>query len=427
MARRLRVMGFTRRPALSKSLQQQLAGMDWVEWLGVQQQLGALGSSIREETVDVVLLDWQQSEEEVLGWLKQYALDPDCNFVAILLHQNESAEQLMKAVRFGAREVIDYPACAELLELALLRLNNLLDRVVQQSPVAAASNAASLPPEAFRQPCKLISVFAAKGGSGASSVAVNLAHELKVLTRQSVLLLDMDQVFNNTALMLNMKPSHALGDLVSRAVNELTDETLEKIILNHESGLNLLAASKSILDDNDLLPPEHLQRVLQFARNKYAYIVVDLPSHALDPYHQFFVEQSDDLLVVSGLDVPGLVRTRQYLDLATQFMSDGKMKLVLNRWDLQAAYGMTNKSLEEEFRYPVFARLNNDWAINVEANSLGKPFSQVKSGSELVKSFKEMARKLAGLEIDEEEEARQAKKTRNLGGFLSAFFTKKEA
>ena len=235
MSRQLRVMAFTQRPSLSKALQQQLTDLDWVNWLGVQANLATLTPAIEKKKVDVVLLDWQQAEEPVLDWLKEHALKPDCNFVAILLHQNEPAERLMQAVRFGAREVIDYPACAELLELALLRLNSLLERIVQQIPVTSAVDAASLPPEAFRQPCRLITTFAAKGGAGASSVAVNLAHELRLLTKQAILLLDMDQVFNNTALMLNLKPSHALGDLVSRPIEDLTDETLQKILLNHES------------------------------------------------------------------------------------------------------------------------------------------------------------------------------------------------
>ena len=169
------------------------------------------------------------------------------------------------------------------------------------------------------EPCKVISVFGAKGGAGASSVAVDLAYELRDLSQKPVLLLDMDQVFNNTAVMLNLKPSHALGDLTRNAVSDIDASILRKILVEHESGLKLLVGSKSVLDDNEMISPELLEKTLAFIREEFAYAVVDLPTHVLDPYHQFFVERSDDVMVVSGLDVPGLFRTRQYLDLASQF------------------------------------------------------------------------------------------------------------
>jgi Flp pilus assembly CpaE family ATPase len=182
------------------------------------------------------------------------------------------------------------------------------------------------------------------------------------------------------------------------------------------------------MDENEPLAQPLLDRVMHLTHSMFAYVVVDLPSHTLDPYHQYFVDHADDVLVVSGLDVPGLVRTRQYLDLASQFVEEGKLKLVLNRWNLQAAYGMTNKSLENEFRYPIYARLSNDWETNVEANSLGKVISRVNAETPLAKDIDLLTRKLAGLEVPPPAENALLEQSvhhiRKLGGIFNNVFNK---
>ena len=60
---------------------------------------------------------------------------------------------------------------------------------------------------------------------------------------------------------------------------------------------------------------------------------------------------------------------------------------------------MTNKSLEEEFRYPIYGRLVNDWELNVEANSLGKVYSKVNPNSELAQIFNSWPNGWPGLKL----------------------------
>lgn len=139
---------------------------------------------------------------------------------------------------------------------------------------------------------------------------------------------------------------------------------------------------------------------LDYLVTKYPYVVVDLPTHVLDPYHQYMVERADDILLVSCPDIPSLYRTRQYLDLAQKYLDMKKVKMVLNRYNMKAAYRMSNQDVEQEFRYDIYARIPNDWELNVEANSFGAALSKINPKSDVVKAIQKLAVQLLGDEAD---------------------------
>lgn len=426
--RPLRVLAVAQLPQVAQALTQTLQAMACVGQLTLVSELSEAHQWVTQtpadQAADAILVDLTGREYDGQLFIQAMSMDYNQPYVLFALHQQLDSAMILESVRHGAREFLQFPQDNAGLEKAMHKLHHFINRLSQNAQSQAAASLEkplthALPEE---KPAQVMAVFAAKGGAGSSTVAVNLAHELLAETGDSVLLLDMDQVFNNTAVMLNLRPHHALGDLTQMNPEELTLEMLDNLLVAHESGLNLLVASKSILDDNDLISPELLLKTLSLLKERFVYIVLDLPTHVLDPYHQLLVEQADDVLVVSGLDVPGLYRTRQYLDLANRFLKPGTLKLVLNRWNLRAAYGMTNKNLEEEFRFPVYARLVNDWELNVEANSLGKVFSKLSPQAELSQNLTHLARRLAGLETEPQPEAEPNPSSRRLGGFLAKLF-----
>ena len=108
------------------------------------------------------------------------------------------------------------------------------------------------------------------------------------------------------------------------------------------------------------------------------------------------VEKSDLILLLSTPDIPSLYRTRQYLDLAEKYLDMDKVKLVINRYNLKAAYGISNEELEQQFRYEIFSRLSNDWELNVEANSIGALFEKVNPKAQLLKDIKKLSDMISG-------------------------------
>ena len=85
-------------------------------------------------------------------------------------------------------------------------------------------------------------------------------------------------------------------------------------------------------------------------------------------------------------DLYAITDNEAYLDLAQNYLDMSKVKLVINRSTMKAAEGMKNDEVEEQFRYEIYARLVDDWDLNVKANSFGQLLSRNNPQAELVKA-----------------------------------------
>lgn len=383
----LRVIAVAASAETQAMLQQQLARFPFITCDEVVLELADAQQLWVKQKPDLLIIDLTGRELDACLFIEVINYNVESKTIVFGLHRELDPNIIVKAVSSGVKEFIQYPQDPAALEAALEKHWGFIQKVAQTQKSASESNLG-----------RIVPVFGSKGGVGASTVAVNLAHQLRQVTRQPVVLLDMDQVFGNTAVMLNFKAHYALSDLISEKPQEIDDGLLDKIIVHHETGMDLVVACKSVLDENPLVPPDLLDRVMQYLQTKYAYILVDLPTHVVDPYHQYFVERASQVLLVSSLDIPGLYRTRQYLELVKRHLDMDKVKLVLNRCDLKAAIGMSNENIEAEFKYPVYARLPNNWQLNVEAMSLGQTLGVVSPQADLVKAYAELASQIAGID-----------------------------
>lgn len=392
-------------------LQKQLQQFNFVEFDGVVLELSEAQQLWQKQKPDLLIIDLTGRELDACLFIEVINYNVDSKTVVFGLHRELDPNIIVKAVSSGVKEFIKYPDDTTALETALVKHWNFLQKLAQTQRGDKTDEKG-----------KVLPVFGSKGGVGASTVAVNLAHQLQLITRKPVVIFDMDQVFGNTAVMLNFKASYAVSDLVSENTAEIDDEMLGKIIVHHETGVDLVVACKSVLDENPLIPPELLERLMMYLKDHYQYIIVDLPTHVVDPYHQYFVESAHEVLLVSTLDIPGLYRTRQYLELVKRHLEMDKVKLILNRCDLKAAVGLSNENIEDEFKYPIFARLPNNWPLNVEAMSLGQTLGTVSPQADLVKTYQELASAISGVSLAGNN-GRQAEK----GGGLLGRLTRRKA
>jgi pilus assembly protein CpaE len=400
------------------SLYNQLQALDFVEFNGVYIELSDAVRECQEVGPDVILVDTTGRELDAGLFIQAIGMSPETPCVIFAMHREMDITVFKESIRQGAKEFIQYPEDKKSLELALRKHFNYMSRMSDHSHKTSASPQT----EKVAANGKTIACFASKGGVGCSTIAMNLAHELHALKGLSVVFVDLDQVFCNSAIMLNHKPSYSLGDIAENDPKDIDESLLNKIIIKHESGLHIVVGSKSVLDDNEMISAELLEKAMDYLTSKYHYVIVDLPTHVLDPYHQYMVERADELLLVSSSDIPSLYRTRQYLDLAQKYLDMNKVKMVLNRYNLKAAYRMSNQDVEEEFRYEIYARIPNDWELNVEANSLGAALSKVNPKSETVKALQKMALQLLG---QNNSSAATEKKAAAGNGILGKLFTPK--
>lgn len=268
----------------------------------------------------------------------------------LLLRRRLEVTVLAQALRSGIREVVqadDHPGLVE----AVRRSESLSDRLGAATSDRGAGG-------------HVVTVFSAKGGVGKTTVAVNLAAHLAA-TDARTLLIDLDLMFGDVAISLQLPPTTSIMDLVAMG-GHLDPPGLASVIQRHDtSGLDALVAPHDPADA-DRVPPELVSELIRLARTTYDFVVLDMPpsmpEHVLGAF-----DLSDLLVLVTTLDIPAVKNLRLAVNTLDMLGSPQQNRLlVLNRADLKV--GISAKDVEAAVGYPVSAALPNTLTVPSAAN-----------------------------------------------------------
>jgi MinD-like ATPase involved in chromosome partitioning or flagellar assembly len=161
---------------------------------------------------------------------------------------------------------------------------------------------------------RVIMVSSTKGGTGKTSIAVNLAAQL-AQTRLRTLLIDLDVQFGDVGIALGLdRPEKTLRDLT--AVADVLDAEKLRGFVVRQGDLHILPAPLRP-EEGENIDAARIAGVFQIARGLYDAIVVDT-APLFDGPMLTALDRSDQLLLVSTPDVPSMKNIRlalQTLDL----------------------------------------------------------------------------------------------------------------
>lgn len=223
--------------------------------------------------------------------------------------------------------------------------------------------------EGTRQPAgQLLALLGASGGTGASTLAVNLSG---VLARDAArcALIDLKPGVGDLAALLDLKPAHNLADLCLNAAR-MDRAMFESALAAHTSGIHLLAPPQ-MYEDIRLVTPQGVHKTLNLARDSFPFAVVDLE----DCFHEeqvVVLRQADIILLVLRLDFTSLRSTRRILDCLEQAGIGGnRVQLVINRYG-QAKELPLSQAEEALGRKIAYLVPDDPRTINA-ANNAGEP------------------------------------------------------
>jgi pilus assembly protein CpaE len=174
-------------------------------------------------------------------------------------------------------------------------------------------------------------VYGPKGGTGTTTVAVNLAITLQS-EETRVALVDGNLQFGDVAVFMNEQVRNSILDLAPRA-EELDPEVVNNVMLTHAaSGVRLLAApNRPEYAEN--VSSEQYGKVLKFLRTMFSYIIVDASS-ALTDIVLAAMDTCDLVILITTQEIPAIKNARLFLDLADVLGIKRKQILfVMNRFD----------------------------------------------------------------------------------------------
>lgn len=293
--------------------------------------------------------------------------------VVVLSPFAERALNLLRKVRSQVAGPVLAVGLASDSKLILKALHEGADHYLDEADIETQLDAVfqrlQLKEESAREPSgQLIALLGASGGSGCSTLAVNLA---AVLARESgrCALLDLKPGVGDLAALLDLKPTHNLADLCLNA-GRVDRAMFESALVAHPSGVHLLAAAQ-MYEDIRLVTAAGVGKTLGLARGSFRFSVTDLE----DCHHEeqvIALRQADVVLIVFRLDFTSLRSTRRILDYLDQAgIGGGKVRLVINRYG--QAKELPLSQAEEALGRKIVHLVPDDPKTINAANNAGEP------------------------------------------------------
>ncbi|MFB1085444.1 AAA family ATPase [Vibrio diabolicus] len=227
-----------------------------------------------------------------------------------------------------------------------------------------------------------------KGGSGATTLAINTAIELSSYAKSKVLLIDLDMQFSDAADYLNCKPKYNINDVID-SVNDLDELSLEGLVYQHPSGLNYLCFNQNDTKDNHKHAVQ-VSKLLPILRQFYSHIIVDL-SHGVEHVYQQIVSPATHIFLIMQQNVTSVKHAVSYIrSLELDYgLSSHQVELIVNRFEKKSTISL--KDIENAVSGHAIHLVPNNFAIAIESANLGNPIVQSKKNSALKASLAEIS------------------------------------
>lgn len=326
----------------------------------------------QELNPDVVLMDINMPDMDGITATEAIHAQQPAIQVVILSVQSDQ-NYMRKAMLAGARDFLTKPPMGDELISAIRRAGAMAQteraKNVQVQPLPTAGNIGLMP--VFSAPKgKIVTVYSPKGGSGCTTIAVNLALTLHNEDTR-VALVDGNLQFGDVAVFVNEQGKNTIVDLAPRA-DELDPEIVDEVMLKHAaSGLHILAAPPRP-EYAEKVSSGQFARVLEYLKQIYSYIVVDAASMLTD-VTLAAIDVSDLVVLVSTQDIPSIKNCRLFLDLSqTLGIERERILFVMNRYDKRI--NITPERVAENLKQEVSSVIPLDEATVVKAVNRGVPF-----------------------------------------------------
>jgi pilus assembly protein CpaE len=169
----------------------------------------------------------------------------------------------------------------------------------------------------------------AKGGAGATTLAVNLACMLQRLTATGACVLDLSLGFGNAAHQLGLKPRLSLADLSLQPAEQMNEAMFGKFVTAVPAGPSLVRAADRP-EHGELVTVPAIQTALTFLKDRFQYVVVDSPpSH--NEHLLAAIDAADLVCMVSGPTRVDLATTAELVKLVARLdVPAARQLLILN-------------------------------------------------------------------------------------------------
>jgi pilus assembly protein CpaE len=237
----------------------------------------------------------------------------------------------------------------------------------------------------------IVTILSAGGGSGATTLAINLANELHLLTSEATLLIDLDCNSGGAAGYLGVNAQYGIADVLSDG-DRIDSQLIKTTAVPHNDHFHVLASPATVDFENPRIPQfEYLSRALQKGKDAYGFTVVDAPHVLMDVAAQLGRASIMTYLLLE-LNVEHIRVARAiYAAITSRGVAADRVLPLANRYrgrremitlaEAQRAIGCTQ-----------IGQLSNDYKAVLSSVNYGKPLAENSPRSELRLDIQKLAK-----------------------------------
>jgi len=277
--------------------------------------------------LEFIALALDTEEEDKIVFLSEIVKAAKARAIkVIVVAEDVTPAALHQLLRDGADEFVPYPLPEGELHAAIERLN---------APAPAAAPAAAPAPVAAgpgKRDGVIIACHGLAGGTGATTLAVNLAWELAIVDKKAppkICLIDLDLQFGSVATYLDLPRLEPVFELWTDT-ESMDDQMFKSALVGFEDKLSVFTAPSDMIP-LDLITSADVDRVLDMAATHFDYVIVDMPK-TLVQWSESVLRKASVYFSTLELDMRSAQNTlRLVRALQAEDLPADKLRYVLNR------------------------------------------------------------------------------------------------
>lgn len=330
-----------------------------------------MGLPAMPELIILVISEAWQDE------LNEFADIPGHNRPPILIIGSDDQREAMRmAMRMGAKDFLSGPVDEQELLDAIKIIDN--ERGLsgsQHSP-------------------KITVVMNAKGGSGATMLACNIATIMSQHLKSRTALVDLDVQFGTLPLYFDMMPKHSILDALE-IIGSLDPIGLHGFMMSHPGGPRILGSKLEKVVLPDEVSADQLKLLLDMLQQDNDQIVVDVPRQ-IDHITTTLLERADRIIIVTQQTLTHIRDTVRLLGILKEelLIPDERILLVVNRYDKSSV--VTVDDINKTIQSNSAILIPNDYKNAMQSENIGMPLYEYARNSLITTTLIEFTEQLLG-------------------------------
>lgn len=327
--------------------------------------LSGIDFYLKTSGVTAGIIDIDENPQESLAQIEQLNMAHP-QICMVVISETISQDRILSAMQAGARHFMQKGSIQK-------ELSGVMGRLLRH-------------PMTPQHKGSVLTVFSASGGCGATTVALNLAMEMRNSTEKPVLMIDLDHFYGAASAYLDINSEYGIEDVLTHN-GKIDPNLIQSSSCSYKEDFHVLLSPAGTRNKpKHDVKYENIKQVIDVCRQTYAYTVIDAPRLDENTVRNLS-ELSDFTIVVFQLTLKDLKFARSIISTFKQLgLSDKKIIPLANRFQQRGAL-LNAKDSQKVLGTQQMYHIRSDWRNAVNCVNQGKTLAEVAPRSGIRKDY----------------------------------------